>query len=747
MLLIEDAEREDSGDAGRCDGGAGPANLAYVIYTSGSTGRPKGVMVPQRGIRNRVAWVRDTYPMDADDAVLFKTPYTFDASVWELFLPLWTGGRVVIARPGGHQDPAYMVDAMARHGVTTLQLVPSMLQVLAGTPGLERCTALRRLSCGGEAYPVALAREVSARLPGVTLVNLYGPTEASIDVLSWRYSGDEHGTLLPIGRPVHGTRIYLLDADLRPVAPGAPGELYADGPGLARGYVGRADLTAERFVPDPYSPVPGARMYRTGDLARHRPDGAVEFLGRADDQVKLRGFRIELGEVESVLSAHPSVEAAVAAVRPAAAGPALVAYVVGSGDEKPDAAELREHARRHLPDYMVPSAVVILDALPRTPGGKVDRLSLPTPRAADFAARDGYVPPRSATEQVLADVWAEVLKAGAVGVHDRFFDLGGHSLSALQLLARVRSVLGVEVPLRALFDSPTVAGLAAAVERLRGEAVDAEMPPLVRYPAEAEGPLSFAQQRLWLLHQLEPESPAYNLYTSIPLPPRADTAAVEAALASLVARHETLRTTLPEGDGSGIQHVHPAAPVPLTVLDFIVDTDRVAEPSDDPKPQPGEDAHPTLSRLRGRVASLSELGGGVPADSDTPTAAHLPSPAAWEQARAAMRDEVMRPFDLASGPVLRATLVRIDPSADHLVLVMHHAVSDGWSLDVIRDEVTALYAAAAEGRPSPLPELPVQYGDYARWERDWLRGDALERHLAYWRERLAGMPQVIELAA
>ncbi|HYW08942.1 MAG TPA: amino acid adenylation domain-containing protein [Longimicrobium sp.] len=671
-----------------------PDHLAYLLYTSGSTGRPKGVMIPHRGICNRVAWVRDTYPMDVSDSVLFKTPYTFDASVWEVFLPLWTGGRVVVARPGGHQDPAYLVEAIARHGVTTLQLVPSMLQVLAGQPGLERCVSLRRLSCGGEAYPVALAREVARRLPGVTLVNLYGPTEASIDVASWRYRGDETGALLPIGHPVSGTRIYLLDDRLRPVPPGAVGELYADGPGLARGYLGRAGMTAERFLPDAHAHVPGARMYRTGDRARWRADGALEFLGRADDQVKVRGFRIELGEIEAALAGHPEVGAAVAAVRETAGGPALVAYLVAAPGQVVAAARLREHLRLLLPDYMVPSAFVTLEELPRTPGGKVDRLALPAPRAGGLAPRDGYVPPRSATEGVLAELWGEVMKSGPVGVHERFFDLGGHSLSVLQLLSRIRAVLGAEVPLRDFFADPTVAGLAAVVDRLGGESGGSEVPPLVARGGAGPFPLSFAQQRLWLLHQLEPESPAYNLYSAFPFPEGTTPAALRTALAGLLLRHAALRTVFPEGQGTGVQHVLPPAPVLLAVADFSA----IADPH-----------------------------------------------ARWEAARAAARDEVLRPFDLAAGPLLRATLVRLGDDGDQLVLVMHHVVADGWSMDVIRDDLAALHDAALHDQAAALAPLPVGYADYARWEREWLSGEVLEAQLAYWRERLAGMPPAISL--
>jgi amino acid adenylation domain-containing protein len=603
---------------------------------------------------------------------------------------------VVVARPGGHQDPEYLVDAVVRHHVTTLQLVPSMLQVLAARPGLERCTTLRRLSCGGEAYPVELARTVARRLPEVQLVNLYGPTEASIDVASHRVAGDELGSFLPIGRPVSGTRIYILDERLRPLPTGVPGELYADGPGLARGYLGRPGLTAERFVPDPYSPVPGARMYRTGDRARSRADGALEFLGRVDQQVKLRGFRIELGEIEATLAAHDGVGAAAVAVRETPGGPALVAYVVAANGHPPAASELRAHLGRRLPEYMVPAAFVTLEALPRTPGGKLDRNALPAPREAGFTARAGYVPARSALEGVLTEIWSEVLKCGPVGVHERFFDLGGHSLSVLQLLARVRAVLGVEVPLRTLFDAPTVSGLAAAVERIRaGEGAAGGPPPLV--PLGGDGPraLSFAQQRLWFLHQLEPESPAYNLCGAYPFPTGAEPGALQAALTRLVERHHALRTVFPEGEGAGVQVVQPAAPVELRVADFSA---------------MGRDAR-------------------------------------WAAAAAAARDEVLGPFDLAAGPLFRATLVRLGEDGDRLVLVMHHIVTDGWSMDLIRDELALLYEAGLQDRPASLPPLAVQYADHAEWERAWLTGEALEAELGYWRDALVGAPPVIALPA
>ena len=668
----------------------GGSRLAYVIYTSGSTGRPKGVMIAHRSIRNRVLWAHEQHPLGPDDVVLLKTPLTFDASIWELFLPLWSGARVVVAAPEGHQDPAYLARALADHGVTMLQLVPSVLQLLLVQPEAERCMTLRLVSCGGEAFPVEVARR-AAEVFGARVVNTYGPTEASIDVSAWEYRGDEEGAVLPIGRPVTGTHLYLLDAGLEPVPVGVPGEVYASGPGLARGYMGRAELTAEKFVPDPFSGEVGGRLYRTGDVGRRRGDGTVEFLGRTDQQVKLRGLRIEPGEIEALLAQHAAVETAVVAVRAdAPGGDALVAYVVAAPGAAPTPAGLRAHLRERLPEYMLPAAFVLLPELPRTASGKVDRGALPAPTAADLAARGGYLPPRTPVEEALVEVWEEVVGTRPIGVRDDFFELGGHSLSAVRLVARVQAVLGVELPLHVLFDAPTVAGVAEALER--AGAAHVPEPPLLPAPRGESVPLSFAQQRLWLLHQLEPESPAYNLIDLLVLPGEADPAALEGALADLFERHEALRTSFPAGDGAGEQRVHPPRPVALPVLDF-----------------------------RGRPVEEQSA-----------------------EARLAVREEVLRPFDLAEAPLLRPTLVRLD-DGDRLLLVMHHVVSDGWSVGVIAEEVAALYAARLRGEPSPLPPLPVQYADFTLWERAWLRGEVLESHLAYWRGRLAGAPQVIDL--
>ncbi|HYW06890.1 MAG TPA: amino acid adenylation domain-containing protein, partial [Longimicrobium sp.] len=692
-ILLVEAVMQDGGIATAPAGVApAPDSLAYVLYTSGSTGRPKGVMVSHHGAATHMAWMREAFAADASESVLFKTPFTFDASIWELFLPLWVGGRVVIARPGGHQDPAYLVDTVFRRRVTTLQLVPSMLQLLAGQPGLERCRALRRLCCGGEPYPAALARTVAARLPSTELVNLYGPTETSIEVAWWRTRGDEAAAQVPIGRPIAGTRLYLLDGALGPVPAGIAGEVYVAGAALGRGYVGRAALTAAAFLPNPFSPEPGARMYRVGDRARWRADGALEFLGRDDDQVKIRGFRIEPGEVEAALRESPLVAEAVVVARGGGADQRLVGYVVAAGGGTPDAADLRESVRRRLPDYMVPSAFVVLDAFPRTPGGKVDRRALPAPGATP-AEGDGYVAPRTPVEELLAGIWAEVLGVARLGVHDDFFAVGGHSLRAMRVASRVEEALGVSLPLRAVFETPTVAGVAATVEEMRRARSHPSAPP-IRAGAAGSGPapLSFAQQRLWFLERMEPGSAAYIIPSALRLSGALDVPALQGSLGELARRHEVLRSTFVVSGGEPFQVVGAAGEFTL--------------PMDDLRPLMAAEREAELAR---RAAA-----------------------------------EAWRPFDLERGPLFRARLFRTGDAEHVLVLTLHHAVSDGWSHGVLLRELSALYAALSRGEPSPLPELAVRYADYAAWQRGWLRGEVLDAQVAFWRARLESAP-VLEL--
>ena len=466
-------------------------HLAYVIYTSGSTGKPKGAMNEHRGILNRIHWMQRAYDLTERDVVVQKTPYSFDVSLSELFWPLMFGARLVIAKPEGHRDPGYLAELIQREGVTMLHFVPSMLAVFLEEPSAGGCTSIARVMASGEALSPALADRFFAKLSHAELHNLYGPTEAAIDVTAWACKpGSE---VVPIGRPIHNVRMYILDGRLSPVPIGVAGDLYIAGVQVGRGYLNRAELTAERFIRDPFASDEHGRMYKTGDVARWREDGAIEYLGRSDFQVKIRGFRIELGEIEAALLRHASVREAVVVAREDVPGSKrLVAYLVVG--EAPEAADLRALLTSELPDYMVPSAFVVLDALPLTASGKVDRKALPAPEAASVPAVP-RVSPRGPVEEAVASIFAEVLHVppADVGAHDGFFELGGHSLLATQAISRVRTALGADLPLRAIFDASTVAELAAEIEKALGAPLASSLPPITRAPRADRVALSFGQ--------------------------------------------------------------------------------------------------------------------------------------------------------------------------------------------------------------------------------------------------------------
>jgi amino acid adenylation domain-containing protein/FkbM family methyltransferase len=943
-------------------------NLAYVIYTSGSTGRPKGVMISHRSINNRLLWMQSVFPLEPHDRILQKTVYSFDASVWELFLPLLAGAQVFMAQPGGHQDSDYLAATVAGAEITVLQLVPSMLQVVIDEPQLSRWRKLKRLFCGGEVLPVELQQSFWQRVDA-ELINLYGPTEVSIDATYWVCERQSNHAGVVIGRPIANTQVYVLDEQLRPAPLGVAGELFVSGVGLARGYHQRPELTAERFLPDPFSTDPGKRMYRTGDLVRYQEDGAIEYLGRADHQVKLRGVRIELEEIEAVLLEHKGVREAVVTIGQDTGGQQrLLAYVVarngnrlpqlngqqlyrlpnaldvahhnrsetdliykeifegqtylkhgvtladgacvfdvganiglftlfvhqhcrnarvfafepsppsfeklatnaalydldvelfncGLSDETKqlpftfypkmssmsgvyaDAAldesltraalanqdealvreqdellvdhfvgetfqcqfrtlsevmqehnitridllkidvekseldvlagigasewkkidqlvlevhdldgrldevttllrergfaitveqdewlretglynvyarrakgleanqnghrtprtlsridcspdSLRGHVAARVPQYLVPSAFVILDRMPLLPNGKVDRSALPEPEKIGAEPKRDYVAPRTPFEEVVARIWEDVLELPQISVHDNFFDLGGHSLVATQVMSRLREALNCEMPLRRLFDLPTIAELAASVaEAKQSSSSVAVLPPIEKADRTGMLPLSFAQERLWFLYRMEPESSAYHLFTGIRLHGPLNVAAFEQTLAEIVRRHEILRTSFDTVAGRPQQRIAAVTP-PLSVTDFsaLNDSERAAAVE--------------------RVASQT----------------------------------AQKPFDLAGGPLLRAELLRLGDEQHVLLFTMHHIISDGWSSTVLLREVATLYEAYDAGRPSPLPELSIQYADYATWQRDWLQGAVLEERLAYWREQLASAP-------
>ncbi|MBW3570414.1 MAG: amino acid adenylation domain-containing protein, partial [Gemmatimonadetes bacterium] len=668
---VHSAYPVDSVDAGDAD--VGPDDLAYVIYTSGSTGRPKGVMVPHGGACNFLRAMAEAPGIRADDVLLAVTTIAFDISVLELFLPLSLGARAVVATREQAADPALLGALLAPSGATVMQATPATWAMLLASGWAPR-TGMRVLS-GGEALPRTVADALLSA--GAEVWNLYGPTETTVWSTSVRVPAEG---AIPLGEPVANTTLYVLDPAGHPAPLGVPGELFIGGAGVTRGYLHRPALTAERFVPDPFGAA-GNRLYRTGDRVRRRTDGALDFLGRVDFQVKLRGFRIELGEIEAALRAHPGVGAAAALVREEAGDARLLAYVVPRDPDAPPAGtELRAFLRARLPEYMVPAAFVALDAFPLTPSGKVDRRALPA-RDAQPEART-FVAPRTPQEQALAGIWREVLRRESVGLEDDFFELGGHSILATQVLSRVRRELGVELPLRALFEAPTVRALA---ERLGG-AVAVEGPPLVRVERGGPVPLSFAQERMWFLQRMSPASGAYNMAEALALDGPLNVEALRRAFEALLARHEVLRTRYPEVDGQPVQDV-------LAPPRFVLPVDDVAE-----------------DEVNARAAA---------------------------DARA--------PFDLRRDLPLRARLLRIAPLRHVLLLNVHHVAADGWSWGVMMRELTLSYRAFAGGEEAPLAELPVQYADYALWQRAWLNGEAVQRERAFWRERLAGAPALLEL--
>ncbi|MEV5600524.1 amino acid adenylation domain-containing protein [Streptomyces sp. NPDC052299] len=665
-----------------------PADAAYVIYTSGSTGRPKGVVVTHGALANHMAWMAGHLTVAPRDRVLARTSTSFDASVWEVWLPLMHGAEVCVLPSGANTEPDTLVSWMSRFGVTVAQFVPSHLALVLSEAGdAAPLPGLRAVLCGGEPLPRALAEETAA-LWRAEVHNLYGPTETTIDATAHRVPAtpDTPYETVPIGRPVDTMRAYVLDHRLRPVPPGVTGELYLSGPNLARGYLNRPGPTAARFVADPFEGS-GARMYRTGDLARWNAAGLLDYVSRADDQVKLRGFRIELGEIEAALLARPGVSAACAVIREDVPGErGLVAYAVTT-DRGPRPAALRDALAQALPHYMVPAAVVVLDELPLLPNGKTDRRALPRPEeeAATTAEGSGALSPR---EDLLAGIFAEVLGRRGVGPHDSFFDLGGHSLLAMRVVSRVRTVLGADLAVRTLFEHPTVAGLARALDT-RGRS----RPP-VRPVAQRPDPLplSYAQQRLWFLNRLDGLSSSYHIPLVLDIDGPLDTDALRAALLDVVERHEALRTVFPERDGVPHQLVLPA---------------EVVAP-----PLPVESTAP---------ARLEE----------------------------AVTDAVGAPFDVSADPPLRARLLRTAPGHHVLVLVLHHIAGDGWSLAPLAGHLGAAYRARLAGR-RPEAGDGIQYADYTLWQQAVLGdpdapGSLLREQLDHWHTALAGLPGLIDL--
>src|SRR6266516_3927036 len=683
--------------------------LAYVIYTSGSTGRPKGVQIPHRAVVNFMLSMRQQPGLTAEDTWLAVTTLSFDIAALEIFLPLITGARLIIASQDVATSGVALAETLARTGTTVMQATPVTWRVLLAS-GWQGNKELKVL-CGGEALPLDLARQLLSRV--ASLYNMYGPTETTI--WSSVYEIKPEHSSISIGRPIANTQLYLLDGQLQLVPVGVPGELYIGGDGLARGYLHRPELTAERFIHHPFSIQPEARIYRTGDLARYRADGTVELIGRIDHQVKIRGFRIELGEIEAVLRQHPQVREAVVVAREDTPGDKrLVAYVILKERQAVTGADLQAHVMKHVPNYMVPSAIVQLDAFPLTPNGKVDRRALPAPDYATAGRSESIVAPRTPLEELVAQAWSQALGVAPISIDDDFFVLGGHSLLAMQVIAHLRTALQVELPLRSFFEAPTVAQLAQRIDQQQSsgtapfllptiQAASREQYRLLAASSQAQHeeaadeiivvPASSNQQGLWLLDQLEPESPTYNLSVELRHHAPLHMVALKQSLQALVERYETLRTIFTLRDEQLVQVIAPTMNVSPTVVDV--------------QNLPQEQREAEVQRLVFR--------------------------------------EVQQPFDLARGPLLRAMVLHLGPEDHVVLLVMHHIISDGWSEGVLCQELTALYDASISGQPALLPALPIQYADFALWQREQGQQKRLAEQLTYWKQQLAGAPPVLDL--
>ncbi|TCP54572.1 amino acid adenylation domain-containing protein [Tumebacillus sp. BK434] len=672
---------------------AEPEHLAYIIYTSGSTGKPKGVMVEHRHAYRFFLGMDGAVGCGAGDAMLAVTSIGFDISVLELFWTLTRGAKVVlmteqeVIEAGVSFSDYSLKKQLVRHRATMLQCTPSLMGMITATPeGISALHGLHKILLGGEAMPLALARllktETDARL-----FNMYGPTEATVWATVYEVTAPEALTTIPLGRPITGYTLYILNEQLQPAPVGVGGELHIGGAGVTRGYLGRPELTAERFIPNPYG---DGLLYKTGDLAAYLPDGSVKFLGRLDHQVKVRGYRIELGEIETRLAEHATIREAVVIAR----DNNLIAYVVTEDGLEPQSADLRALLRETLPDYMVPSAFVHLEAMPLTPNGKVDRKALPAVDGVGLSAEQAYVPPSTPLEFALTTIWSEVLRADKIGVQDDFFAHGGHSLLATQLVSRIISDLGLTITLRDVFNNPTLRDMARLLQN-RTEGTTAELAPVLPGSRERERDASYSQQRLWFLEQLEPDNVAHNVPEILRIQGKLDLEIVERSLQAMFRRHDSLRTNFIDRDGQAMQVVEPA------------DTFKFAL----------------------NVIDLT----------------HLPYEARDAEAQRIAEEVTNTPFDLSQDLLLHLKLVKISDEEYVAAPVFHHIITDAWSMGVFFTEMQAHFEAFTAGQEPDLPEPVLQFSDYAVWHRDWLEGESLQAQLAFWQERLKGDLPVLQL--
>nr|AEU11003.1 NpnC [Nostoc sp. 152] len=670
-------------------------NLGYVIYTSGSTGQPKGVAMNQLALCNLMLWqLQNTSITSSKAKTLQFAPISFDVSFQEMFSTWCSGGTLLLIDSQLRREPLALLGLLKEQGVERVFLPFVALQQLAEVAVDSELVInhLKEVITAGEQLQITPAiSKWFSQLNGCTLHNHYGPSESHVVTTLTLSDAVENWALLPpIGRPITNTQIYILDEYLQPVPIGVPGELHIGGVCLARGYLNRPELTQERFIPNPFN---NSKLYKTGDLARYLPDGNIEYLGRIDNQVKIRGFRIELGEVEAVLSQCEDVQVCCAMAREDSPGDKrLVAYIVPQPQITPTVSELRSFLKSKLPEYMVPSAIVILESLPLTPNGKVDRRALPAPEPSSELSNK-FVAPRTPIEEILALIWTQVLKVEQVGIYDNFFELGGHSLLATQLISRIRTSLKVELPLRSLFAAPTIAELSQNIQQLQQQDLELSAPPILPRVDNAEIASSYSQQRLWFLDQLQPNSAFYNIPGALRLSGTLEIAALEQSFHEIIQRHQALRTNFITVDGQATPIIQTEANWTISIVDL---------------------QH--LSTTEQEIASQQLT-----------------------------QQQALLPFDLATEALIRATLVVLSDTEHLLFVCMHHIVSDGWSMGVFVQELTTLYNSYSQGQPSPLTPLPIQYADFAIWQRQWLQGDVLQSQLSYWEKQLASAPTFLPL--
>ncbi len=680
------------------DSQATPSSLAYIIYTSGSTGKPKGVLVNHANVVRLFGATDNWFKFNQQDVWTLFHSIAFDFSVWEIWGALLYGGRLVVVPYEVSRSPQAFYELLSSCQVTVLNQTPSafrqLIQVDESVATTEKLKHLRYVIFGGEALELQSLQPWFERYGDKSpqLVNMYGITETTVHVtyrpLTSADVTQAQGSV--IGSPIPDLQVYLLDQNQQLVPMGVPGEMYIGGAGLARGYLNRKELTQQRFIFHPF--VPGTRLYRTGDLARYLPNGELEYLGRIDNQVKIRGFRIELGEIEVILCQYPPVREAVVMVREDVPGDRrLVAYIVSKLDTNTTQTELRSFVKQHLPEYMIPSAFVLLDSLPLTPNGKIDRRALPAPEQTRPELEQTFVAPRNPTEAILAGIWVKILGIEQVGINDNFFELGGHSLLATQVISQVRKAFGLEIPLRHLFASPTIGELAKHIEKAKPKLNSVSS--LVTVDRNQELPLSFSQQRLWFLHQLDPDSTAYNCSDLVRLQGTLNVAALEESINEIVRRHEVLRTCFAVFEGRPIQKIISELRIPLPIVDL---------------------QHLSVIEREKEVQRLE-------------------------------KENAQQPFDLTQAPLLRLVLLRLSKEEHILLVTMHHIISDAWSAGVFISEVSALYEAFSNGKPYQLPELPIQYVDYTIWQQQWLQGERLDTQLTYWKQQLENAKTILEL--